>query len=342
MRKFDAAYAEACANDRSGPVALTLRQVLIPVEGRDGVVFPPTYAGIGYNIDTLSDGTKVAALDSVGSQANRIEPLFEDAPYAALVPQIDIRYGEDKSISILRAGHRLGDALVRSTDLAEDASTAFRALDDGDAGGVARLAPTSLVFGAWDSRDTQAKAPRIVQSVIRAWDVDKLKRSAQYGPPVDYAQLDIFSESEKEKAEGSQKSPLAQRGFVHVPATESHGGILVRGEIRRTVTVNLIALRRLNAEDGPALRRYILGLALVAATAPLDGFFRQGCLVTPDPDAPASWEAVARDGVRTAVDVDAESALDFARDASNAFGVGESREVVFDKARAKADAKKKA
>jgi hypothetical protein len=31
---------------------------LVPVEGEGGVIFPPTYADIGYNIDTLSDGTK--------------------------------------------------------------------------------------------------------------------------------------------------------------------------------------------------------------------------------------------------------------------------------------------
>ena len=34
---------------------------------------------IGYSIDTLSDGTKVAQIDSVGAQANRMEPLFKRA-----------------------------------------------------------------------------------------------------------------------------------------------------------------------------------------------------------------------------------------------------------------------
>lgn len=74
-------------------------------------------------------------------------------------------------------------------------------------------------FGAWDSRDTQAKLPRLVQSVIRAWDVDQLKRSARYTPPVDYSAYDVFSEEEKEKSENNPKSPLAQRGFVPVPAS---------------------------------------------------------------------------------------------------------------------------
>ena len=343
MTEFDTAFAERCSNDRAGPVAITLRQTLLPVEGDDAVVFPPTYAGIGYNIDDLSDGTKVATIDSVGSQANRMEPIFEEKPYASLVPQVTITYGNDKSISILQAGHRLGDALVRSTALVDEVNAAFTTfLDAGDAAPIARLAPTSLVFGVWDSRDTQAKLPRIVQSVIRAWDVDDLKRSAQFNPPVNYAELGTFTETEQKKQEGNTKSPLAQRGFVHVPATREHGGIVVHGDIRRTVTVNLVALRRLSGDDAPSLRRYVLGLALVAATAPLDGFLRQGCLLTPDPDTHDVWTAVARDGAREAVVLDADAALAFAQEAAMSFGVRESRTVPFDKELAKADAAKKA
>ena len=348
MTEFDDIFAERCANDLAGPVALTLRQKLLPVEGADSVIFPPTYAGIGYNIDVLSDGTKVATIDSVGAQANRMEPLFKaadgepDNPYTSLVPQVTITYGNQKSVSILEAGHRLGDALIRSTELGEEVNSAFRTyLDTGDASSIARLAPTSLVFGVWDSRDTQAKLPRIVQSVIRAWNIDPLTRSAQYVPPVDYAELDVFSEAEKKKQEGNQKSALAQRGFVHVPATKEHGGIVVHGEIRRDVTVNLVALRRLKGGNGTALRRYILGLALAAATAPLDGFLRQGCLVTTDPDTPAAWTAVGRNGARKSLALDERVALAAARKAATDFGVGQDRIVAFDKKRAQSDAKLK-
>ena len=51
---------------------------------------------------------------------------------------------------------------------------------------LARIAPTSLVFGAWDSRDTQAKLTRLIASNIRAYDVRRVKRSAQYIPALDY------------------------------------------------------------------------------------------------------------------------------------------------------------
>ena len=339
----------ALVDDRDGPVALHLHERLAPVEGPGSVIFPPTYADIGYNIDELSDGTRIATIDSVGSQANRMEPAFLPArigepenPRAGLIPQIEITYGNEKSVSILRAGHRLGDAIVRSTELNTAVEEAFQAFQDrGDAVPLAKIGPTSLVFGVWDSRGTQAKLPRIVQATIRAEDIDELKRSAQYNPPLDYAELDVFTAADKEKAEGNPKNPLAQRGFVHVPAVNTHGGVIARGQIRRDVTVNLIALRRLEGADGRTLRRYVLGLALVAATAPMDGFLRAGCLLTLDPDHREAWNCVARNGERTQVGLSEQRALAYAQGAADAFGVGASRRVGFDKNLARQDTKEK-
>lgn len=339
------------ADDRDGPVALHLRQSLAPVEGPGSVIFPPTYANanLGYNIDELSDGTKIAAIDSVGSQANRMEPVFlaaepgePDNPRAGLVPQIEIGYGNEKVMSLLEAGHRLGDAVIRSTPLKDQVRAAFEAfLDRGDSTEIAKIAPTSLVFGVWDSRDTQAKLPRIVQSTIRAENVDVLSRSAQYNPALNYAELEVFSEAEKEKAQGNSKSPLAQRGFVHVPAVNTHGGVIARGPILRSTTINLVALRRLKGEDGLALRRYILGLALVAATAPMDGFLRAGCLLTLDPDERESWCTVARSGQRAPIELNESVALTYARRCADNFGIGEDVRVEFDKKLAVADSKVK-
>ena len=334
----------AWADDTQGPVALHLKQKLVPVEGEGGVIFPPTYADIGYNIDTLSDGTKVALIDSVGSQANRIEPIFKREPYSELVPQIEIKYGDQddqKSVSIFEVGHRLGDALIRSSELGNTAKEAFESfLNSGDASALAKLAPTSLVFGVWDSRDTQAKLPRIVQSVIRAWDIDTLTSSAQYNPALDYAALEVFSEEDKKNAEGKRESPLAQRGFVHVPATDSPGGVLTHGTIERDVTVNLVALHRLEGDNPQALRRYILGLSLVAATAPLDPFLRQGCLLVPDAEAAPQWRLVKRDGTRQEVEMTEGLAKIYASAVAKSFGVErDNKAFSFDKNLAKEDVK---
>ena len=345
--------------DDQGPVALHLKQKLLPVEGEGGVIFPPTYANIGYNIDTLSDGTKVVTIDSVGSQANRMEPIFKDEPYSSLVPQIAIKYGENqKSVSIFEVGHRLGDAVVRSSGksegndseqgeiLAEQANKAFQSfLDLGRRHQVGKTCADLTCFRSLGFSGYSCQTPRIVQSVIRAWDINPLTRSAQYNPALDYAALEVFSEDEKQKAEGKKESPLAQRGFVHVPATELPGGVVAYGPIERDVTVNLIALRRLNGkgDDTQDLRCYILGLSLVAATAPLDFFLRQGCLLVPDTKTPVRWELVGRDGSRQEADLTEDVARKYAEDVARKFGVEPNKTAkpfVFQKGLAKKDVKK--
>lgn len=356
MTPLTADVVNSWADQSDGPIALHLKQRLVPVEGEGAVIFPPTYADIGYNIDTLADGTKVCTIDSVGSQANRIEPIFKAAgsgepknPLAGLVPQIDIAYGNEKKISILEAGHRLGDAIIRTSksdsfDLPRAAKEAFDGFLRGDATGIAKLAPTSLVFGVWDSRDTQAKLPRIVQSVIRAWDVSEVHRAAQYEPAVDYVREGLLDEA-KDKGEADQRS---SRGYRHAPAVWRDegrkerllGGIVARGPIQRDVTVNLIALRRLKGEDSAALRHYILGLSLVAAIEPIDGFLRAGCLLTLDPVKDAEWNLVHRDGRREPITLDSAVVKSYAQSSADAFGKDPDRPVAFDRALAKEDASK--
>jgi CRISPR-associated protein Csb1 len=289
-------------------------------------------------------------MDSVGSQGNRVEPEFTKEKYRSLVPQVIIKASEEKQINLLEAGHRAGDAVARCTDLAPIINNAFKSVLKGDARPLAKIAPTSLVFGVWDSRDTQAKLPRIVGSTIRAFNVRELTRGAVYTPPLDYSELDVFSEEDKVKAEGDKKSPLAQRGFVHNPASGSHGGVIATGGIRRDATLNLAALRLLTAgrdQDGKdndpmPLRRYILGLALVAFTHPsaFVGYLRQGCTLVLDLDAkPASREfaLVHHDRKPEPQSIEHKDALAFATAAAEKFGVGESKSVAFSKEAAKKD-----
>ncbi len=328
------------ANTPEAPVALVRRVKMESVEGEDAVIFPPTYAGNPpYVIDTLADGTKVALIDSVGSQANRMEPIFGEDSYAELVPQITIEVDlkDKKEISIFEVGHRVADALVRSAaPLSEKVSEAFQALAKNDALPMARLAPTSLVFGVWDSRGEGMKVPRLVNSVIRAHDVSELKRSAQYKAalrPDEYAEAAGFKEEELRKAEGDSKSPMAKAGFVDVPSTGDPGGIIARGGVYRDCTVNLVALRRLEAEpeeETAKLQRYILGLALVAATYPQDGFLRQGCLLVEKPEESIPWQVVHRDGRREDVELSHDDAVAFAREAAAQFGKGEGLRARFD------------
>ena len=336
----------------SGPAALVTREYLMPVEGHDGVIFPATFAATedkgfkgGYNIDEFPDGGNICLIDSVGSQANRIEPLFSRKEYAGLVPQIVIKAG-DKRVNLLDAGHRAGDAIVRCSALQHEIQSAFKAVLEGDAGPLARIAPTSIVFGAWDSRGTQAKLPRLVVWTIRAFDVRRLTRSAQYVPAVEYVSSSLL----EEPADRKTKEAYAERGFVHVPASASHGGVIAAGGIRRDASLHLVALRLLNAADETqtlALRRYILGLALTAFTYSPSGYLRQGCNLVLDPDKPREFVEVSGDGRRERAALTHVDALAYAREAAGAFGidarrtidhqVGPDREVMFDKDLAKRD-----
>lgn len=328
-----------------GFAALVIREHLEPVEGPDGVLFPATYAAAedkkvfpgGYNIDPPEGVKNVCLVDSVGSQANRIEPMFAKPDYAHLVPQVSVKAGE-KSVSILEAGHRAGDALVRCTELQQDLRAAFEAVLKGNAEPMAKIAPTSLVFGVWDSRDTQAKLPRLIASTVRAFDVKRLTRSAQYNPSTDY----IGDKLLEETTDKVLKDAYAERGFVHIPATGSHGGVIADGGVRRDATFSLAALRLLSTgsdkEKTLILRRYILGLSLVAFTSNAATYLRQGCNLVPS-EKPREFTLVHSDGTRETQSLKPADVLKYATAAAKAFGVGEAREVTFDPKLAQMDIK---
>jgi CRISPR-associated protein Csb1 len=312
------------------------------------VIFPATYAAAedkkvfpgGYNIDPPEGEKNVCLVDSVGSQANRIEPIFAKPDYASLVPQIVIEAGE-KRVNLLEAGHRAGDAIVRCTPLQKKLQDAFKSVLKGDALPIAKIAPTSLVFGVWDSRDTQAKLPRLIASTIRAFDVQRLTRGAVYVPPLNYVNMDVFTEEEQEKATGDAKNPLSKRGFVNALASATHGGVIAKGGVRRDVTLSLGALRLLAAGEDVkqtlALRRYILGLSLVALTAPAQTYLRQGCNLVPDIDKPRTFTLVNADGTRSELKLSGDQALVFAKLAAKEFGVGNSENATFNADLAKKD-----
>ena len=336
----------AWADDGQGPVALHLKQKLLPVEGEGGVIFPPTYADIGYNIDTLSDGTKVALIDSVGSQANRMEPIFKREPYSELVPQIEIELHKEQDgnkhvekRSLLDLAHRSADAVVHaSPTLADIVVKAFRTLKQrGDAELLCRVAPTSLVFGVWDSRgESSEKRPRLVRAVIRAWDIEPLHAAAQFNSV--WKALDEKQQTELKGEAKKRKIKLSEKGFADTPATfrttkapqylgsspnpEARvlGGVLTGESIQRDVTVNLVALRAINGADEEKtknVRRYLLALTLIAATAEIDLFLREGChLRYADEDL---WNAIPRRGEPKPIDLTSENAqktlLEYARSA---------------------------
>jgi CRISPR-associated protein Csb1 len=326
LNRFDSWLAS------EGPVAAAVREELQPVEGDDAVFFPPTFAppqkgeAPKYVIDDAPDG-KTVIVDTVGSQANRLEPLFKKEPLSRLVPRAVVKVGE-REINLLDVGHRAADAVVRFSSRRIELRAAFQAIaDSGNAQPLAKLAPTSLVFGAWDSRDTQVKLPRLIASRIRAYDVAPMTRSAQY-----------FAAFEKEETEGLKEAlglsqdALSELGFSDAPAGFSFGGVIARKGIRREATLNLIALRALGATDEEGTRkiqRYILGLSLVVLLADVELYLRQGCLLVTTGNG--KRELVFRDNRREDLSCSYGEAVEFAQTAAADFGVGPDWEASFSK-----------
>ncbi len=317
-------------------VALVRREHLQPVSGHGGVIFPPTFAnpdakgekGSIYVTDDLP-GEQSVLLDTVGSQANRMEALFlpPSGPFHDLVPQIEFTAQRPEGrppvvVNLLEAGHRAADALVRFSDLEPEIRSAFRAIEEGrDYTPMARISPLSLVFGVWDSRGfsgARTKVPRMISSTVRAYDISVLHRRAQFVPAL---RRKMDKGEIEQMAESSSEDKLSEDGLAEV-LSYGLGGIVSRGPIVREGILSLVALRNLAGKDEEStvkLRRYILGLAMLSLTAPLSPEYRSGCILVPDPKTPAHVELVSRGGSRDPLDLgDVEA---FARLAAEDFGV---------------------
>lgn len=346
-KQYDSYIAVAdWLQQRDQPVAITLTEILEPSGGSGTVIFPPTYARRGgdhpYAISVFrSDLAAEAAaaqgleanicdLDSVGSQANRMEPAFAEPPLNSLVPQRVIKAGP-ATVNLLQIGHRVADGAVRFSALGEGAAKAIAALaTEHDATALARLAPTSLIFGFWDSRDSMLKRPRIVNSTIRASNVALLKRSAQFNPAFDPGALNLAEAADLQSAPAQdEKDPLSQEGLRSAPAVDTHGGVRVFGRIIRRTEINLVALRsvavvkagKTDAPETLKLRRYLLGLSLVAGRVQNAYNLRQGCLLVPVADPAPTAQVVLPSGQRQPFAWEFGPSYEFAQAAAKDFGV---------------------
>lgn len=266
-------------------------------------------------------------VDSVPSQANRLEARL--LKYSGTsIPRVTItgsRVGQG-SIDLLEVGHRVGDAVVRyskttveetvknaegkdekkpvGSDGFEKFEAALQAYVKGDAAPLAKLAPTSLVFGHWDSRDsatkksTKSKARRLIRSEIVAFNVQRVTKRSQYWSSIDPEVSQELEQILKEAKEAAQedpntKNPASQLGMTDVPAPESPGGVIAFGPIERTAIIALSGVRALatfkdltqagvteiDADKTLALRRYLFALALASAADPGVWDLREGCIL---------------------------------------------------------------
>lgn len=196
-------YLELLDAVTGGAVGIRCRTVLQPLGGAGDKVFPPTY-GVDNNAETKyatekrrvpgADGTTqsvvdAVVLDSVASQANRLEMALLDAirrgDLEVPVTSVDFSQsglpGYDK-ISDFEAPHRIFDAVLRDSYDGENLfrnGPVGRAITEAkprDAAALYYHSPHTLVFGGWDSTGPRggsgAKYERAITSEIVALDIE--------------------------------------------------------------------------------------------------------------------------------------------------------------------------
>ncbi len=320
-------------DEEKGLAAIVLRERLRPAAGSRTPFAPPTFAPSGQGESSFHvDGDdprdfpaiqqaaregRIAnrcTIDSVPSQANRMESTLREFEGTA-IPKVTLDGVKHGKMSLLEVGHRVADAAVWCSTGYDDFKKAIEAFVQGDAAPLGKLAPTSLVFGYWDSRgETGAKARRLVRSEIVAENVVRLTRRSQYWASVaPEASEDLKKALEEAKpARGSEAKDVgSQLGFRDAPAS-GLGGVIAYGDMMRTTILSLTGLRNLtvrsggkvNGDETTRLRRYLFSLMLAAGQTPRGGWdLREGCLLVQErrkegeqelPDV--SWKLIYHDG----------------------------------------------
>lgn len=296
-----------------------MTEYLEPVGGRGTTFQPASYADHGY---VISDS--IAVVDSVQSQANRLEGIFKEKRYSTLVPQVTVN-----DTNLLEVGHRLADATMAYSSANPVVRKAFEAATRGDFTPLAKINPTALALGIWDSRSTSVKIPRALGFTVDAFGVKTVRdRAAQYRASISAetkAMLQTHRDADEDATEKKTRSRLSEEGFNDIPSFNEKLGGIIADEVVRKGVLNLTALRGLGDDK---LQNYIYGLALVMFTYPMAHDYRSSTLLVQDAERSAQTQVVYRNGRRETVEITHEQALAFARRAALDFGVGENQAFV--------------
>lgn len=354
-----------------GAVALRSRLTLQPAGGDGDKVFPPSYsvpesAKHKYAVEERQVGdsdnlSTTVLLDSVASQANRAELAllegWERGELAFPVPYVDFTGDggatDYEKLTVLEAPHRLADAIFRDSLLD---GTLFRLSDIGqaitdatprNATNVFRYAPTSLLFGMWDSTGPKgglgSKFQRAYVSEIvgfdaavgtkvgsridplqiekvapdekvynsadpnEVWTIDEARAETKKGKPV-------FASRGSDSGEDGQPSKINHGNIA--PSIDAKAGGVTISKAQQTTVISLAALRNLrfrgfDREAETAARTAIaaLGLAAIVYQHEIDFDLRSRCLLLPQHSP--RIELLARDGsAETVADLHRQSAAE--------------------------------
>jgi CRISPR-associated protein Csb1 len=179
--------------------AFRCRRRLQPAGGEGDKVFPPTFAGAMYaeeqrRVPGRQQPVTCVLLDSVQSQANRMELTLQDALDAGhiRIPVLVVDFTDHAptgdieadakagrlidavgKVTSLQVPHRLADAILRDSQIdgkdfrRSDIGRALNTVSLANATPVFELCPTALVFGMWDSTGPKGGlGPKFERSLV--------------------------------------------------------------------------------------------------------------------------------------------------------------------------------
>lgn len=273
--------------------AFRCRSRLQPAGGPGDKVFPPTYAGAIYAVEQRrvsvkrADGNEAVEtvtcvlLDSVQSQANRMEEALQDAIDAGQtrIPIIEVDFSDankqllkpiDARVTSLTVPHRLADAILRDSVIADDGddkgklfcdsslAERWRKASPANATPIYELCPTALMFGVWGAPEKPgglgAKFERSIRSEIVGIDIELIgeRRGLRSDPLgiVKNASVVLEDDMHWRNASDEDTSPQRPSEINHGPiifpksGTPSHGGVTLR-EAEQIAVLTLAGIRRL-------------------------------------------------------------------------------------------------
>lgn len=268
--------------------AFRCRRRLQPAGGDGDKVFPPTFAGAVYAIERRrvsgrAEPVQCVLLDSVQSQANRMELALQDAvdsgklkmpvlvvDFSEHDPTGDIEADEKAGrlidaigkVTSLQVPHRLADAILRDSELD---GKPFRKSDKGkvlnrvslaNATPLFELCPTALVFGMWDSTGPKGGlGPKFERAMVSEivgvgaeWGDDYRARGVRRDPLEIRAAVKVLKAADKSWTVTDPKTRGATEpskvNHSSVPFESANSGVTIE-HAEQTTTLSLICLRRL-------------------------------------------------------------------------------------------------
>lgn len=259
-------------------------RLTLSLEAVSPKVFPPTYEGGKYATEErIIGGQKLPCvlLDSVASQANRMELALQDAWMAneieLPVVSVDFKAVDNPGvpkITSLQAPHRIVDAILRDSNMGEgkkapkfrqsDIGKELDQVSNGYATPLLKNAPHCLVFGMWDSTGPRGGlgtkfARAIVSEIIGINAVEGRKTASRIDPLNIRVQSGVLFQSKEggwtldEAQAAKDKGKPVKLGKDGKPSEANHGNVtptisdggFTIDYAEQTTVLSLPALRRL-------------------------------------------------------------------------------------------------